>query len=138
MPIRSHPRRRRDHRLAPRRRPRRGRLRTRRTDQEALPSAFIGTVTALDGRIATSMVSEVWAGEVAEVVTERGLVDGVGRPDGAATTEWRAELELLRLDDARIISAGTNGGAPVPIAILLVAVVVVLVAGASALAFRRQ
>jgi hypothetical protein len=53
--------------------------------EEAMPDApvaFVGTVVELDGPIATFTVSEVWKGEVAEVVTVRGLFDGVGRPDG--------------------------------------------------------
>ena len=47
--------------------------------EEALPAApiaFVGTVAALDGPIATFSVSEVWAGAVAEVVTVRGLSNG--------------------------------------------------------------
>ena len=52
---------------------------------EALPDApiaFVGTVTAVDGPIATFAVGEVWAGAVAEVVTVRGLNDGLEAPDG--------------------------------------------------------
>lgn len=53
--------------------------------EEALPAApvvFVGTVTEADGPIATFKVSEVWAGDVGDVVTVRGLFDGVPAPDG--------------------------------------------------------
>lgn len=52
--------------------------------EEALPVApiaFVGTVTALNGPIATFAVSEVWAGDVPDVVEVRGLSDDVGGPD---------------------------------------------------------
>ena len=53
--------------------------------EEALPAApvaFVGTVTEVDGPIATFAVSEVWAGDVGDVVTVRGLFDEVVPPDG--------------------------------------------------------
>ena len=53
--------------------------------EEALPAApivFVGTVSEADGSIATFTVSEVWAGDVGDVVTVRGLFDGVPPPDG--------------------------------------------------------
>ena len=53
--------------------------------EEALPAApviFVGTVTEVDGPIATFAVSEVWAGEVGDFVTVRGLFDGLPPPDG--------------------------------------------------------
>src|SRR5688500_13707667 len=48
----------------------------------AAPVAFVGTVTEVDGPIATFKVSEVWAGDLGAVVTVRGLFDGVPPPDG--------------------------------------------------------
>lgn len=47
----------------------------------AAPVAFVGTVTALNGPIATFAVGEVWAGDVPDVVEVRGLSDDVGGPD---------------------------------------------------------
>jgi hypothetical protein len=136
--------------------------------EEALPAApvaFVGTVAALDGPIATFAVSEVWAGEVADVVTVRGLsdaaaagfteddrqwshgelylvvpwVDGGALRDSicTATTKWRPELEDLRPADARIVSIQGTGDAAPSVALILVATAVVI-AGASVLAFRRR
>jgi hypothetical protein len=49
--------------------------------QEALPAAriaFVGTVAAVEGPVASFAVREVWAGEVPNTVEVRGLADDVG------------------------------------------------------------
>ena len=49
--------------------------------QEALPAApiaFVGSVAAVDGPVATFAVREVWAGEVPDTVEIRGLADDAG------------------------------------------------------------
>jgi len=43
--------------------------------------AFVGTVTALEGPVATFAVREVWAGDVADTVIVRGLTDDLGGVD---------------------------------------------------------
>lgn len=54
------------------------------------PVAFVGTVVALEGPVATFAVEEVWAGEVGDSVEVRGLFDELGGPNagmGAGVSE---------------------------------------------------
>ena len=61
--------------------------------EQVLPAArvaFVGTVVATEGPVATFEVTEVWAGEVGTSVEVRGLSDDVAGPDagfGAGFTE---------------------------------------------------
>ena len=45
------------------------------------PVAFVGTVVATEGPVATFAVTEVWAGEVGASIEVRGLSDDMGGPD---------------------------------------------------------
>ena len=68
--------------------------------EQVLPKAdvaFVGTVTALDGPIATFAVREVWAGEVADTVSVRGFFEAPGgrgaageAPFGEDDRSWMA------------------------------------------------
>jgi hypothetical protein len=52
--------------------------------EQVLPKAdvaFVGTVTTLEGPVATFAVREVWAGEVADTVVVRDLFDDLGGVD---------------------------------------------------------
>jgi hypothetical protein len=125
------------------------------------PVAFVGTVTALDGPVATFKVLEVWRGDVDETVQVRGSLDQAGAfaeddrqwqaattylvfpiVDGAvlrdtictATNEWTPEFAQFRPADARLLDGGDTGPPVLAIGlgVLIGAIVVV-----SALLFRR-
>jgi hypothetical protein len=74
------------------------------------PVAFVGTVAELDGPIATFSVSEVWAGEVAEVVTVRGLFDDVGRPDGGAGAGFSEDDRQWTQGETYLVLPYIDGG----------------------------
>jgi len=137
--------------------------------EEVLPTAevaFVGRVVEVQGPRATFAVSETWAGDVAEVVEVRGIIDQVapnqaGEDDRAwvegarylvipfvdgqllrdhictATTAWSDELAALRPANARILP--NEAAAPVVSVpfILLVVAGAAGVLGLSALAFRH-
>ena len=46
--------------------------------------AFVGTVLAVDGPVATFTVHEVWTGEVGDTVEVRGSFDELGAPDAGS------------------------------------------------------
>ncbi|MCC6617579.1 MAG: hypothetical protein IT341_00910 [Chloroflexi bacterium] len=127
------------------------------------PVAFVGTVTASDGPIATIEVREVWAGDVGRTVEVRGSSDGPGFAeddrtwtDGTtylvlpwvdgdvlrdswctATTEWRPELAGLRPPGATVYGpAAPDDGPPTALLLLAAAAVIVLLIGAVAFARR--
>jgi hypothetical protein len=50
----------------------------------AAPVAFVGTVVATEGPVATFAVTEVWAGEIGESIEVRGVSDEVGGPDAGS------------------------------------------------------
>jgi len=135
--------------------------------EEALadaPVAFVGTAVEVVRSMARFEVHEVWAGAVANGVEVHGLTSGVefGEDDRGweagtkylvvpfidgqvlrdsictATTEWSAEVELLRPEDARVLSAETADGATIDPAVVLAGLVILVLAGASAIAFRRH
>jgi hypothetical protein len=136
---------------------------------EVLPNAevaFVGEVVNVAGPRARFAVTEVWAGEVGEVVEVRGIMDNVdpnafGEDDRqwtvgnvylvipfvdgnvlrehicTSTVEWQPELAELRPGDAEVAeSPADQGGVPLPL--LAVTAIGVVVAGVSALAFRRR
>jgi hypothetical protein len=138
---------------------------------EVLPTAevaFVGEVVDTDGPRARFAVSEVWAGQVADVVEVRGITDDLGANvigeddrqwtigdrylvipfvDGdvlrehmcTSTVAWQPELEELRPGNAEVPSSRADlGSAPIPMALMAVLVVGVAVAGVSVLAFRRR
>lgn len=128
------------------------------------PVAFVGTAVEVVRSMARFEVHEVWAGAVATGVEVHGLTSGVefGEDDRrweagtkylvvpfidgqvlrdsicTATTEWSAQVELLRPEDARVISPETADGAPLDPALVLAGLVILVLAGASAVAFRRH
>jgi hypothetical protein len=66
--------------------------------------AFVGTVVAVDGPVATFTVQEVWAGEVDDTVDVRGSFDELGGPNagfGAGFSEddrqWTLGITYLVL-----------------------------------------
>jgi hypothetical protein len=135
--------------------------------EEALPNApvaFVGTAVEVVRSMARFEIHEVWAGAVANGVEVHGMTSGVefGEDDRrweagtkylvvpfiegqvlrdsicTATTEWSAEMELLRPEDARVISAEPADGAAINPALVLAGLVILVLAGASAIAFRRR
>jgi len=71
--------------------------------------AFVGTVTALEGPVATFAVREVWAGNVADTVVVRGLFEDLGGVDPAVGAGFSEDDRLWTAGGTYLVVPWVDG-----------------------------